>query len=123
MKQTLSSVYKAGDMAPRDIFHNYLRTHPAPPWHDGESMPQGSDKQQSRHHPRPCSNKGLEHGRETTSHHFRNKFRLPRLDDWSHPLLSEPILQENVQVTQERKRAHQDLPVFNLSSSVSQLIE
>ena len=117
MKQTLSSVYKAGDMAPRDIFHNYLRTHPAPPWHDGESMPQGSDKQQSRHHPRPCSNKGLEHGRETTSHHPSDQLRLPSPDDWRNPLLSQPLQQESGHVPQEGQRDDQDIPDFHISCS------
>ena len=116
-------VLHTGDMATRVAFRNNPRTPPAPLFHDKEDNPESSNYQWSGHHSRPCTNKVLEHGRETTSHHFRNQFRLPRLDDWSHPLLLEPILQENVQVTQESKRAHQDLPVFNLSSSVSQLIE
>ena len=44
---------RAGDMALQDVFHNDPRTPPAPPWHDEEAMPQGSDKQRSRHHDRP----------------------------------------------------------------------
>ena len=44
---------RAGDMAPQDVFRNDPRTPSAPPWHDGEAMTQGLDKQRSRHHPRP----------------------------------------------------------------------
>ena len=59
-------VLNTGDMAPRVIFHNDPSTPPVPTWHDQNENPESPNNYRNGHHSMTCSNKGLEHDRETT---------------------------------------------------------
>ena len=88
-----SRVLHAGDMAPWVVFNNNPRTPPDPPWNDNKTIHRGWTSSGvtiilGLDLIRSWSMSG-----KTTSHHLRKQLRLPRPDDWCHPLLPQPTEQ------------------------------
>ena len=58
----------------------------------------------------------LEYDRENISHKLSNQLRIPRPDDWCHPLIPQLNKQVIGLVPQDRQREDQDIPGFDISS-------